>query len=95
MMGIYLDSNNNHCLSGHEFEQTPGNGEGQGSLACCSPWGCRVRYNLGLNNDNFYLDMLFFLQLVYMLIILKLLVCLIILRKLYNCFLIKYVIALS
>ena len=26
-------------LNGHEFEQTPGNTEGQGSLACCSPWG--------------------------------------------------------
>ena len=30
-----------HWLSGHEFEQTPGDGEGQGSLACCSPWGCK------------------------------------------------------
>ena len=29
-----------HCrLNGHEFEQTPGNGEGQGGLVCCSPWG--------------------------------------------------------
>ena len=28
-----------HQLSGHEFEQNPGNGEGQGSLECCSPWG--------------------------------------------------------
>ena len=28
-----------HWLNGHEFEQTPGDGEGQGSLACCSPWG--------------------------------------------------------
>ena len=28
-----------HQLSGHEFEQTPGDTEGQGSLACCSPWG--------------------------------------------------------
>ena len=27
-----------HRLNGHEFEQTPGDGEGQGSLACCSPW---------------------------------------------------------
>ena len=27
-----------HQLNGHEFEQTPGGGEGQGSLACCSPW---------------------------------------------------------
>ena len=26
-------------LSGHGFEQTPGDGEGQGSQACCSPWG--------------------------------------------------------
>ena len=25
----------------HEFEQDPGDGEGQGSLVCCSPWGCR------------------------------------------------------
>ena len=26
-------------LNGHEFEQGPGDGEGQGSLECCSPWG--------------------------------------------------------
>ena len=30
-----------HQLGGHEFEQAPGVGEGQGSLACCSPWGCK------------------------------------------------------
>ena len=29
-----------HWLNGHEFEQAPGVGDGQGSLACCSPWGC-------------------------------------------------------
>ena len=28
-----------HQLDGHEFEQALGDGEGQGSLACCSPWG--------------------------------------------------------
>ena len=28
-----------HWLNGHEFQQAPGDGEGQGSLACCSPWG--------------------------------------------------------
>ena len=28
-----------HQLNEHEFEQTPGDSEGQGSLACCSPWG--------------------------------------------------------
>ena len=27
-----------HRLNGHGFEQTPGDSEGQGSLACCSPW---------------------------------------------------------
>ena len=30
-----------HWLNGHEFEQTLGDGEGQGNLACCSPWGCK------------------------------------------------------
>ena len=29
-----------HQLNEHEFEQTPGDGKGQGGLACCSPWGC-------------------------------------------------------
>ena len=34
-------------LNGHEFEKTLGNNEGQGSLVCCSPWGCkRVGHNL-------------------------------------------------
>ena len=28
-----------HRLNGHEFEQAPGDGEGQGDLVCCSPWG--------------------------------------------------------
>ena len=30
-----------HQLDGHEFEQAPGVGDGQGSLACCSPWACK------------------------------------------------------
>ena len=30
-----------HRLNGHEFEQAPGDSEGQGSLACCSPWGLK------------------------------------------------------
>ena len=29
-----------HQLNGHESEQTLGDGEGQGSLACCSSWDC-------------------------------------------------------
>ena len=30
-----------HQLNGREFEQALGDGEGQGSLVCCSPWGCK------------------------------------------------------
>ena len=30
-----------HLLNRHEFEQAPGVSDGQGSLACCSPWGCK------------------------------------------------------
>ena len=28
-----------HQLDGHEFEQALGDGDGQGGLVCCSPWG--------------------------------------------------------
>ena len=44
-----------HRLNGHEFEQAPGDGEGQGNLACCSPWGHRESDTtewLHNNNDN-------------------------------------------
>ena len=30
-----------HQFNGYEFEQTLGDNEGQGSLMCCSPWGCK------------------------------------------------------
>ena len=30
-----------HQFNGHEFEQTPENGERQGNLACSSSWGCK------------------------------------------------------
>ena len=30
-----------HRINGHEFEQTSGESEGQGSLECCSPWSRR------------------------------------------------------
>ena len=30
-----------HQLNGHEFEQSLGNGEGQGGMACSSPWSCK------------------------------------------------------
>ena len=35
------------------FEPTPGDGDGQGSLACCSPWGCKeLDTTERLNNNN-------------------------------------------
>ena len=42
-----------HQPNGHEFEQTPGDGERQGSLACYSLWGCKESdMNECLNNNN-------------------------------------------
>ena len=42
-----------HRLNGHESEQTPGDVEGQGSLACCSPWGCKESdMTEQVNNNN-------------------------------------------
>ena len=40
-----------HRLNGHEFEQTPGDGEGQGSLVCCSPWVTKSQTQLDNNNS--------------------------------------------
>ena len=34
-----------HQLNGHESGQTPGFGDGQGGLPCCSSWGCRVGHH--------------------------------------------------
>ena len=39
-------------LSRHEFDQTLGEGEGQGSLACCSPWGCKEVDTTERMNNN-------------------------------------------
>ena len=44
-----------HQLNGHEFEQTPGDSEGQGSLTCCSSWSCKESdtiYQLNKNNET-------------------------------------------
>ena len=42
-----------HRLNGHEFEQTQGDSEGQGSLLCCSPWGLKESdATKELNNNN-------------------------------------------
>ena len=44
-----------HGLNGHEFEQTSGDSEGQGSLVCCSPWGPKeldMTEQLNSNSSN-------------------------------------------
>ena len=42
-----------HRFNGHALGQTPGDGEGQGSLACCSPWGLKeLDMTWRLNNNN-------------------------------------------
>ena len=40
-----------HQFNEYEFEQTPGDSEGQGSLACCSPWGCKESDTTELGNS--------------------------------------------
>ena len=42
-----------HCLNGHEFEQTVGDSEGQGSLECYSSWGHRVGHDLVTEQQQF------------------------------------------
>ena len=41
-----------HRLTGHEFEQTLGDSEGQGSLECCSPWGRKESGTTDRLNNN-------------------------------------------
>ena len=41
-----------HRCNGHELGQTPGDGEGQGGLACCSSWGCKELDMTGHLNNN-------------------------------------------
>ena len=44
-----------HRFNGHEFEQALGEGEGQGSLVCCSPWDHKESDTTEqLNNDNLH-----------------------------------------
>ena len=43
-----------HQLNGHEFEQSLGVGDGQGSLACCSPWGRKESDTTERLNNNIF-----------------------------------------
>ena len=44
-----------HQLNGHEFEQAPGDSEGQGRLVCCSPWGHKESDTTQWLNNNWYM----------------------------------------
>ena len=60
-----------HRLNGHEFEQAPGDGKGQGTLACHSPWGCKEldtterlnnnRHSLNVVNSSLYSQTILFI----------------------------------
>ena len=41
-----------HQLKGHELQWTPEDGEGQGSLVCCSPWGCKELHTTQRLSNN-------------------------------------------
>ena len=47
-----------HRLNGREFEQIPGDGEGQKSLVRCSPWDHRISLNLATEQQEEQEDML-------------------------------------
>ena len=51
-MAEYEMVRQHHLLNGHEFEQTLGDNEGQGRLACCSPWGRKESDTTEQLNNN-------------------------------------------
>ena len=55
-----------HWLNGHEFEQVPGAGNGQGNLACCSPWGHKESdMTEGLNSTELILTDVRYLTVIF------------------------------
>ena len=57
-------------FNGYELRQTPGDGEGQEGLACCSPWSCKESDTTWqLNNNNYFVTPYTFTHYLYLLII--------------------------
>ena len=53
-----------HHLNGHEFEQSPGDDEGQESLVCFSPWGCKESNTTEeLNNHDSWVSVIYCMRL--------------------------------
>ena len=62
-----------HRFNGHELGQTLGDGDRQGGLVCCSPWGHRVRHDLATEETKSPLSVWFslcYLQLIFSLAVL-------------------------
>ena len=55
-----------HQLTGHEFEQAPGDGEGQGSLVCHSPWGHKESDTIEWLNNNKIKEIFMYLNFCYL-----------------------------
>ena len=52
-----------HWFNEHEFQQTQGDSQGEGSLACCSPWGCKESDTTEqLNNNRFHIQNMYRIQ---------------------------------
>ena len=55
-----------HQLDGQEFEQAPGTGDGQGSLACCSTWGHKksdmTELNIYIHTERLYMHIYVYIQ---------------------------------
>ena len=60
-----------HQLNGHEFEQAPRVGDGQGSLACYHPWGCKESDTL-----RYWIELSLSLEFIYVLMHFVILLCL-------------------
>ena len=54
-----------HQLNGHEFEQALGVCDGQGSLVCCSPWGCKESDTTEQLNSYVNIFSIFVLRVIY------------------------------
>ena len=63
-----------HRLNGNELEPAPGDSEGQGSLVCCSSWGCKVRHDLATEQQQhswclFHLKAVWFVSSLWLIVI--------------------------
>ena len=54
-----------HQLNGHDFDQILGDGEGQGSLVCYSPWGHRVGHSLGTEQQPTHTVFMYIIHIVF------------------------------